>query len=225
MSGAQGSWRVVIGDDHALIRQGFRLMTEAIPGVEVVGEGADGVEVLEITRRLKPSLVMIDVEMPRLDGISAIRTLAEEFPELPVVVLTVHEEETVIRGAVEAGASGFMPKSASLAEMVEMFRVLGRERFYISPSLAGSLVGMAYSKSKNGHRLGPRGSMITDREQEILELLAEGLSARRIALKLSVRERTVTTHIDHIYRKLGVNNRVEAIRQGVQAGLVRLPTY
>lgn len=215
--------RVLVVDDHEITRQGIRLTAEAVVGVEVVGEAGTGTDAVRLCRELAPDLVLMDLDMPEMDGVEATRRLKEESPDTTVLVLTVHDDEEAAIAAIRAGASGFVPKSSSVAEIRTALDALKSGQTYI-PSTSG--VGLLrYLREAAGglERDAPRAQRITERERQILVLLAHGLSARQIGKNLGISERTVNTHVGSVYRKLGVNNRIGAVRAAVRAGLVELP--
>jgi len=221
---AEPRWRVLLVDDHAVVRAGIRMLVDATPGVEVVGEAPDAERAVALCNELEPNLVLMDLNMPGMSGVEATRVLLREHPDMLVVILTVQEAEEDVRAAIAAGAAGFLSKSSTLDELKALFEGLEPGRLYLTPVVAGRLVKAVLADPTGGNGRGHGGLVdpITDREGEILGLLSRGLSARRIATMLSISERTVNSHIDHIYRKLGVNNRVEAVRRAVNLGLLDL---
>lgn len=215
--------RILICDDHAVTRHGLRLMAETIDGVEVVGEAETGGEALEKASTLRPDLVMMDLDMPEMGGLEAIRKLKAEMPEVDVLVLTVHEEEQPIFDAIASGAAGYLAKSSGVDEIRGALVAVRAGGGYITPAMAGRALRYVSKKADDVNRAASAVDMTTPREREILALLGKGLSARRIATRLSISERTVNTHVGHIYRRLGVNNRVDAVREGMRLGLVESP--
>lgn len=213
-------WRVLIADDHAITRQGIRLLAESVDGVEVVGEAQTGAEAVRLREQLAPNIVFMDLNMPEMDGVEAIRRIKSEAPDTKVLVLSVDEEEGSIFSAIRAGASGYLSKGSRLEDLRVVFDGLGDEGVYMTPSIARKLV-RTLSKRPEGFEV-PAGEL-TPRERQALELLGEGLSARRIAGRLGIREGTVNTHIGNVYRKLGVKNRVDAVREAMRLHFIKPP--
>lgn len=222
--GGPGSWRIVIADDHAVTRSGIRMMAECVEGVEVVGEASNGVEAVGLCRELHPDAVLMDVEMPEMSGIEATKAIRDELPDTAVLILTVHEDGDAVFEAVQAGASGYLAKSSSLTQVQEAMDTLREGGTYMTPSVAGLAIHSLTRKVDDARKAAQAQELTTPREREILEHLTQGLSARSIARKLDISERTVNTHIGHIYRKLGVNNRVDAVLEGLRLGLVEQPS-
>lgn len=216
-------FRIVVADDHAVTRSGVRMIAELYADFEVVGEGSTGAEAVELARRLSPDLVVMDLKMPEMGGIEAIAALKEEFPDLPVLVFTVHEDGNAILEAMRAGATGYLPKSASCEDIHEAIKAVRAGDTYISPQMAGLAIKWLSRKMDEANRASLLTEVITPREREVLALLGTGLSSRSIAKRLGTGERTVNTHIGHLYRKLGVNNRVDAVLAGMRVGLVETP--
>ena len=216
-----GSYRVLIADDHAITRQGIRLIAESIDGIEVVGEAETGREVLDLQSDLRPDVVLMDLDMPEMGGVEAIKQLKIDSPKTRVLVLTVDDTKEAIYEAIQAGASGYLSKSSKLDDLRIAFSGLDTDGVYVTPGIARKLIDTVSRKD-----LGPNTSIasaMTPREREILSLLGDGLSAHRIATTLGIREGTVNTHIGNIYRKLSVNNRVDAVREGMRRHIVELP--
>lgn len=215
--------RVLVVDDHEVVRRGVRLMAESGPAVTVVAEAATGVEAIERCRELRPDVVLMDVDMPDLDGVSAARQLRDDMPEVVVLMLTVHEDEETIVSAVSAGASGYLTKAAGAGELGQALDAVRHGGAYLTPLAASRALRSLSRRSATHARATSVADMTTAREREILELLARGLPAREIARRLGISERTVNAHVGHIYRRLGVRNKVDAIREGMRLGLVEVP--
>ena len=215
--------KVLIADDHPVSRQGVRLMIEMLPGVEVVGEANNGNEALELCAETHPDLVLMDLDMPEMSGIETIKRLKESQPETAVLVLTVHDGEEAIFDAVRAGASGYLTKSAGLEEIGRALDAMRSGGSYMASHVAGKAISYLSRRSEQAQLAVTAVESTTVREREVLLLLGEGLSARRIAGRLGISERTVNTHVGHLYRRLGVNNRVDAVREAMRLGLVPAP--
>ena len=205
--------RVLLVDDHDLLRRGIRTMLES-EGIEVVGEAADGTRVVEIVEEEVPDVVLIDVIMPNKDGIETTRELKDRFPKVGVVVLSGHDDLQFVFDALKAGASGYLLKTAELDEVVATVRSVAAGEGRLDPVLAGKVLSefQAYQKADVAEVYQP----LTPREREILQLMSEGLPNKTIANRLSISERTVTTHVANIYSKLHVNNRVSAIQAAMR---------
>lgn len=189
-------------------------MLETEDDVEVVGEGSDGSEAAKLVEDTSPDVVLIDVIMPNTDGIEATRAIKDAHPNVAVVVLTGHDEQRFVFDAVKAGASGYLLKTAELDEVVDTVRAAGRGEMRLGPELASQVLtefeGYQQADTKDVFQA------LTPREQEILQRMSEGLPNKAIASRLSISERTVTTHVANIYSKLHVNNRVSAIQEAMR---------
>lgn len=204
--------RLVIAEDQRLFRQSLRLLLERESDLEVVGEATDGQEAFSIVTRTKPDIVLMDVDMPKLDGVTATTLIRERLPEVKVLMLSVHDDDMRIVAAVRAGASGYILKDADQKEFLHIIRGTYRGEPVPSPFLADRLArhpGTAPDDDYGSGRSGLTG--LTEREHEILACAASGLGNKEIADRLCVSTETVKTHLHHIYRKLGVTGRVEAI--------------
>jgi DNA-binding NarL/FixJ family response regulator len=215
--------RVMVVDDHAVTRHGVVLLCNAADGIEVVGEASDGQEAIERIGRIMPDVVLMDVDMPRRDGISATREIRQLHPSIGVVVLTVHEDQETIFEAIKAGASGYLPKSATLDEIQRAVKAVAAGGSFLDPIQARKLLHQFNRYADETKAAADIYYLLTGREREILALLAEGLTSRQIASQLVISERTVNTHIGNIYRKLHVNNRVDAVREAMRIRLVEPP--
>jgi two-component system, NarL family, response regulator LiaR len=210
--------RVLIVDDHSVVREGLRTFLALQEGIEVVGEAADGHEAIERAVTLSPDVVLMDLVMPRVDGVKAMRALHQRLPGTRVIVLTSFLDDDRLMPAVQAGAAGYLLKDVEPAELARAVRTAHAGEALIDPTVAGRLLG-----ALAGPRQGtvPDGEQLTRREREVLELIAAGRSNKRIALELGIAEKTVKTHVGHVLAKLGVNDRTQAALLAVQQGLVR----
>lgn len=210
---AREAVKVLLVDDHDLLRRGIKTMLET-EGIDVVGEAADGTNVLELVEELLPDVVLMDVIMPNKDGIEATREIRDSFPNVGVVVLSGHDDQRFVFDALKAGACGYLLKTAELDEVVATVRAVATGGGRLDPSLASKVLGefQSYQKEDVADVFQP----LTPREREILQLMSEGLPNKTIANRLSISERTVTTHIANIYSKLHVNNRVSAIQEAMR---------
>lgn len=212
--GAEEAVRILLVDDHDLLRRGIRTMLETEPDMVVVGEASDGSKALELVEEHDPDVVLIDVLMPNKDGIVATKEIKDAHPSIGVVVLSGHDERQFIFDALKAGASGYLLKTAELTEVIDTVRAVASGRALIDPEVARQLLDQfqAYKQGDEADVFQP----LTPREKEILRHMSDGLPNKTIAARLSISERTVTTHVANIYAKLQVNNRVSAIQEAVR---------
>ena len=206
--------RVVLVDDHDLLRRGIRTMLESETNIEVVGEASDGDGALALVEETLPDVAVVDVIMPNKDGIEATREIKDAFPHTAVVVLSGHDEQRFVFDALKAGASGYLLKTAELQEVVDTVRSVARGEMRLDPNLATQVLQEfeGYQKTDVAEAFQP----LTPRERQILSLMSDGLPNKAIASRLSISERTVTTHVANIYSKLHVNNRVSAIQEAMR---------
>ena len=207
--------RVLLVDDHAVVREGLRTFLELQDGIEVVGDSADGEEGVEAARRLQPDVIMMDLVMPKLDGVSAMRLLRERLPETRVIVLTSFLDDDKLLPALRAGAAGYLLKNAEPQEVVRAVRAAHAGEALIDPVVAARLVETLAADGE----VDPI-DRLTAREREVLVLIARGYANKRIALELDLAEKTVKTHVGHVLAKLGVSDRTQAAIAAVRAGLL-----
>jgi len=210
--------RVLVVDDQPLVRSGFRMVLEERADLELAGEAADGVQALELARELDPDVILMDVRMPNLDGVEATRRLVEDGARARILVLTTFDLDEYVYAAIKAGASGFLLKDVEPAELVDAIRVVAAGNSLFGPEATERLV----SRFSQPPAEGDLGSLdaLTEREREILRLLATGLSNAELAQQLFLSETTVKTHVSSVLRKLGVRDRVQAVIAAYDAGLV-----
>ena len=208
--------RVLIADDHAIMRQGIRGILEATGEIEIVGEAADGAEATAEAGRLRPDVVLMDLQMPGVDGLAALRQMQQTLPDIPVVVLTTFQTQETVTEALTAGARGFMLKDSAPAHLLRAIRAAHRGEALLSSAVTETLAEMASSQSNKSDGI----EVLNEREQEVLDLLAQGARNKDIAEALFIVPRTVEYHLANIYSKLGVSNRTEAVRMALGRGLV-----
>jgi DNA-binding NarL/FixJ family response regulator len=214
------STRVLIADDQALVRAGFRKLLEGAPDVEVVGEAADGREAVDLTARLRPTLVLMDIRMPRLDGIEATRRVVEASGDaVRVLILTTFGLDDYVYDALRAGASGFMLKDAPPEELLAAVEVVARGDALIAPAVTRSVIE-EFARRSPASTPPPVLDELTAREREVLELLARGLSNAEIARRLVVSDGTVKTHVAHVLGKLRLRDRVQAVILAYESGVI-----
>ena len=216
------SIRVLIADDQALVRSGFRMIVEARDDLEVVGEAENGAQAIELARELAPDVVLMDVRMPVLDGVEATRRLLEAGSEARVIILTTFDLDEYVFEALRAGASGFLLKDVQPAQLVEAIRVVASGEALLAPSITRRLLDR-FAASFDASERGTPSELdsLTPRELEILRLIAGGLTNAEIARELFVSETTVKTHVSSVLRKLHLRDRVQAVVLAYEAGLVR----
>ena len=197
--------RVLIVDDHVVVREGLRSFLELQEGIEVIGAAGDGAEALDVAQRLSPDVVLMDLVMPRLDGVEAMRRLRELVPRARVIVLTSFLDDERLMPAIRAGAAGYLLKNAQPQEVARAIHTAHDGEALIDPAVAARLVGtLAEGRGREHYE------SLTPREREVLDLIGRGLSNKRIARELGVAEKTVKTHVTHVLGKLGVTDRTQA---------------
>jgi DNA-binding NarL/FixJ family response regulator len=216
------SLRVLLVDDQALVRSGFRLILETREDLEVVGEAEDGREAVELARKLSPDVILMDVRMPNVDGVEATRRLTAAGSKARVLILTTFDLDEYVYEAIRAGASGFLLKDVRPAQLVEAIRVVAAGEALLAPSVTRRLLDH-FADRLPGAQPAPPAELarLTERELEILTLMAEGLSNAELAERLFLSETTVKTHVSSVLRKLELRDRVQAVVLAHRAGLVR----
>jgi DNA-binding NarL/FixJ family response regulator len=208
--------RVLIVDDHAVVREGLRTFLELQDGIAVAGEAADGEQAVMQAEALRPDVVLMDLVMPRLDGVGAMRELRRRLPGTRVIVLTSFAEDERLLPAIQAGAAGYLLKNVAPPELARAVRAAHAGEALIDPVIAARLVDAIAQPAGE-----PAPERLTAREQEVLALIARGYSNTRIALELGIAEKTVKTHVGHVLAKLGVADRTQAAVHAVRMGLDR----
>ena len=215
--------RVLIADDHALLREGLRQVLQLEPDIEVVGEARTGGEAVRLSDRLRPDIVVMDINLPDMSGIEATRQVRAASPATRVLVLTIHDQEEYLLEAIGAGASGFVLKDVEPRTLVDAIRLCCRGEGYVHPTLSARALA---ARGRRRERWAPLGAGIpeplTRREFEVLQLVAEGVSNKEIGQRLFISEKTVKNHITSIFRKLGVADRTQAVIHAIREGWVKL---
>jgi DNA-binding NarL/FixJ family response regulator len=214
--------RVLLCDDQALVRSGFRMILDAREDIEVVGEAEDGSKGIELAQQLDPDVILMDVRMPNLDGVEATRLLVARGVRARIVILTTFDLDVYVYEAIRAGASGFLLKDVQPAQLVDAIRVVAAGEALLAPSVTRRLLDrFAYTLPGDETKAPPSLESLTERELEVLKLLAGGLSNAELAETLFLSETTVKSHISSVLRKLDLRDRVQAVVLAYEAGLVR----
>lgn len=210
--------RILLADDHALVRRGVRLILDAEPDLEVVAEAGDGAEAVELAREHRPDLAVLDIAMPRMTGLQAARELRRRVPETRLLMLSMHDNEQFFFESLKAGAGGYVLKSAADEDLVTACRAAMRGESFLYPGVTSTLVRDYLQRMRRGERL-PAG-VLTAREEEVVKLIAEGSSSKEIAALLTISPKTVERHRANVLAKLGLRDRVELTRYAIRSGLV-----
>lgn len=210
--------RVLLVDDHEIVRTGLRLLFQAEPDILIVGEAGSGEAAIAAVTALKPDVVVMDIAMPGMNGIEATRQIKAVSPETAVLALTMHEEEPYFFQMLEAGASGYVPKRAAADDLISAIRIVAQGQVFLYPSLARLLV-QDYLQRETADQPA-QSDPLTPREREVLSLIAEGLTNREIAEALVISVKTVDRHRENIMHKLNLHNRVELVKYAIAKGLI-----
>lgn len=210
--------RVLLADDHTLMRLGLRRLLEAETDIEVVGEASDGLMAVQEAERLLPHVVLMDYTMPRLDGQHATRKIKERHPSIKVIILSMHDDEEYVLAALRVGASGYLLKDSEAPDLVAAVRAVYRGESYLSPRVSKKVIEGVVDPRPLVNSL----VALTPREEEVLKLLAEGHTLRQVARTLTISAKTVDTHKHHIMKKLGLKSRTELIKYALRKKIIRL---
>jgi DNA-binding NarL/FixJ family response regulator len=208
------SMRVLIADDHGIVRSGLRMLLESVDGIDVIGEAADGIEARDAAIRDRPDLAILDVKMPGLTGLQATREIREQAPEVAVLILSMHEEERYLFEALKAGASGYVLKRAADRELIDAIRAVQRGEPFLTPEAQQALIRDVLG---DGER---QQEELTPREEEVVKLVADAHTNKEIAELLGLAEKTVENHRSNAMHKLGMRDRVELVRYAIRRGLI-----
>jgi DNA-binding NarL/FixJ family response regulator len=211
--------RILLADDHTLVRQGLRRILEEQPDWQVVAETGNGLDAVKLASDLQPDVVILDIGMPQLNGLEAARQIAKKLPAARVLILSMHADEVHITKAIEAGAVGYLVKDSADTELVRAVTATAEGKSYFSPAAAAVLLG-EYRRSLARRRVTDRYELLSDREREVLQLMAEGHSSKSIAAVLGVSPATVDTHRAHLFEKLDLHSIAEAVLYAVRRGLI-----
>ncbi|MCB9418524.1 MAG: response regulator transcription factor [Ardenticatenaceae bacterium] len=211
---------LILADDHTMVRSGLRMLLEAQSDMRIVGEAENGTEAVRMALSLRPGVVLMDVQMPDMNGIEATRKIKEIVPETAVLALTIYEDDQYFFEMLKAGASGYIPKRAAPDDLVSAIRTVACGEVYLFPTLAAHLVQDFVNRQ--GSEMLPVNHDLTSREQEVLTLIAEGYTNAVIGEKLEISVKTVDRHRENIMRKLNMHTRVELVKYAIRVGLIDL---
>jgi DNA-binding NarL/FixJ family response regulator len=215
--------KLLLADDHAVVRSGTRELLERQPDLDIVGEAADGEEAVRLTHELQPDVVVMDVRMPKLSGVEATRRIKAQCPDVKVLVLTAHDDDEYVFALLQAGAKGYLLKTAEIDKVVEAIRAVAAGQSMLAPAVAGKVVAQ-FSSGKNLPDVLNNASNqydgLTERELGILKLVGKGLSNKQIGKEIYISDRTVQAHLSNIFSKLGVSSRTEAVMYAVRKGWI-----
>jgi DNA-binding NarL/FixJ family response regulator len=220
---AAGRIKLLLADDHAVVRAGTRQLLERQPDFEIVGEAIDGDEAVRLTEELIPDVVVMDVRMPKISGVEATRRIKASNPDVRVLVLTAHDDDEYVFALLQAGANGYLLKTAEIDELVKAIRTVAAGQSALAPAVVGKVVAQFTGGKSLGDVLPhpqEQYSGLTDRELEILRLVGQGFSNKQIGKELFISDRTVQAHLSNIFAKLGVNTRTEAVMYAVRSGWI-----
>ena len=211
--------KVLLADDHTILRTGLRMLIGAAEGLEVVGEAGDGEEAVARADALRPDVVLMDITMPKMDGIQATREIRRMHPGIKVLMLTMHEDDAYLFRTIQAGGAGYVLKKAADAEVLDAIRHVAAGGAFIRPAVATRLMQDYQARVDQGEEAGSYGRL-TEREREVLRLIAEGHTNTQIAARLVISVRTVESHRAHVMEKLGLQNRAELVKYALRKGLL-----
>jgi NarL family two-component system response regulator YdfI len=212
--------RVLIADDHLIVREGLQLILETAEEFELVGEAADGAQAVQLTNELKPDVILMDLQMPRVDGLTAIAQIRAQQPEIAIVILTTYNEDDRMMRGLRAGARGYLLKDTDRETLLNTIRAAARGDTLLKPEIMARVLAHADSPPVSVSARAPVTMELTERERQVLRLLMRGAQNKEIASQLHITERTVKAHLASIFNRLGVNSRTEAAAVAVRLGLV-----
>jgi DNA-binding NarL/FixJ family response regulator len=213
-----GAIKILIADDHPVVREGLCAMLSREVDFEVIGEARDGVEAVNKTKELNPDVVLMDLRMPEMDGVEAMRQIRSAMPDVKFIILTTYSDDEYIFSGIEAGARAYLLKDAPREDLFKAIRAVHRGESLIQPVVASKLLDRFSELSRRT----PSGEGLSGRELEILQLMAKGAANKEISAQLNIAQSTVKTHIANIFQKLAVNDRTEAVTQALKKGIIRL---
>jgi len=212
--------RVLIADDHEVVRDGLRMILEAEEGFSVVGEAGDGVQAVDLAGKLRPQVVLMDLRMPRMDGLEAIERIRDAWPDVAIVILTTYNEDDLMLRGLRAGAVGYLLKDTNRQTLMDTLRAAARGEALLLPDVIARALSAAPSGHSAPRRASAKEPKLTEREHQVLRRAAEGERSKEIAAGLGITERTVKSHLSSIYNKLGVDSRAAAVAEAAKRGLL-----
>ncbi len=213
--------RVLLAEDHTIVRQGISALLRSEPDIEVAGEASDGLEAIELAKKLIPDVVLMDIAMRNLNGLEATRKIKKLFPHTKVLVLTMYDNEEWIFQILKVGASGYLIKDSAMTDLTAAIRAVHQGDSYLSPSISKKVIDEYIRKAEMGEKNGLE-NLLSGREREILQLIAEGHSVPQIASLLCISKKTVEAHKNHIMEKLNIRDKVGLIKYAIRTGLTKL---
>lgn len=217
VGGGKQKTRILIADDHGLVRAGLRSLLEKIPSVEVVAEASDGRETLDLIKTIDPDIVLMDIVMPRLSGVEAVGRISKEFPRTKAIVVSMHASEEYVRPALRAGASGYLMKDAAAAELALAIQTVMQGKTYLSPPISELVIRNYFDRTENSPRSPEE---LTSRQREILQMIAEGKNTKGIAATLEISAKTVEAHRLQMMARLGIHDVPGLVRYAIRNGIV-----
>lgn len=211
--------RLVLADDHALVRAGIRFLLGSFPDMEIVGEASDGQETLQLVKALQPDIVLLDITMPGLNGLDVAARIVEEFSHIRVIILSVHSNEQYVLRALRAGAAGYLLKDGGTAELEMAIRAVSKDQVFLSPAVSKNVI-LDYLR-----RIGSQDArleLLTSRQREVLQLVAEGRSTKEIARILSLSQKTVENHRAQLMERIDIHDIAGLVRYAIEAGLIKV---
>jgi two-component system response regulator NreC len=212
--------RVLLAEDHTIVRQGLVALLRSEPEIEVAGEASDGVEAVDLAKKLVPDIVLMDIAMRNLNGLEATRKIKKLFPHMKVLVLTMYENEEWIFQILRAGASGYLIKDSAMTDLISAIRAVNQGDSFLSPSISKKVIDEYIRKAEVGEE-GRLDDLLSDREREVFQLIAEGNSIPQIASLLCISNKTVEAHKTHIMEKLNIHDKVGLIKYAIRMGLTK----
>lgn len=213
-----GKIKVLVADDHTILRQGIKALLDNQAEIEVIGEAKDGREALTLIERLLPDVILMDIAMPGLNGLEATRRIKKKFPKIKVLVLTMYTNEEYVFQILNAGANGYLVKETAFQDLISAIRAVYRDEAFMSPSISKKVINRYTQRVREANDT--TCDILTTREREILQLIAEGSSSKKIAEALFISPKTVETHRTHIMDKLNIHNRTDLIKYAIRTGIV-----
>jgi two-component system, NarL family, response regulator NreC len=215
--------RILLADDHAILRSGLKLLLTNTPNFEVVAEATDGVQAVDLARHLKPDIIIMDISMPKMDGITATAAIKKTLPDIKILVLTMHEDDAYLFRTIQAGGSGYVLKKAADTELVEAIHHVMSGGAFLRPAVTTKLAQDYLERVAQKEPVEQdKYNKLTEREKEVLKLIAEGNTNAQIANILVISVRTVESHLAHVMEKLEIQNRSELVKYAIRKGLLEL---